>query len=85
MTVNQYVSADGKQSVVFAFRHSQQYNTAAPAIYLRGLDEKATYKIEPLDNKRVEKPLSGAYLMNQGLNVNLKGDFDSTVIICDRL
>src|SRR5260370_23348818 len=36
VTVNQYVAADGKQSVVFALRHSQQYNTAAPTIPLRG-------------------------------------------------
>ena len=85
-TVNQYVAADGRQSVVFAFRHSQQYNTQVPSIYLRGLDEKALYKIEPLDNKLVEKQttLSGAYLMNRGLNVNLRGDFDSTAVILEK-
>ena len=71
---------------MFAFRHSQQYNTQAPTIYLRGLEEKATYRIEALDNKLVEKQqtLSGAYLMNRGLNVNLRGDFDSTAIILER-
>jgi len=86
VTVNQYVAADGRQSVVFAFRHSQQYNTAAPTICLRGLDEKATYKIEGLDNKLIEKQpvLSGAYLMNRGLNVNLRGDFDSTGVILEK-
>ncbi len=86
VTVNQYVSGDGRQSVVFAFRHSQQYNTPAPTIYLKGLDEKATYKVEALENKLVEKQpsLSGAYLMNRGLNVNLRGDFDSTAIILDK-
>jgi alpha-galactosidase len=86
VTVNQYVAGDGKQSVVFAFRHSQQYNTPAPTLYLRGLDEKATYKVEALENKLVEKPqtLSGAFLMNRGLNVNLRGDFDSTAIILEK-
>jgi alpha-galactosidase len=85
-TVNQYVAADGRQSVVFAFRHSQQYNTQAPTIYLRGLDEKAIYKVEPLDNKLMEKQpaLSGAYLMNRGLNVNLRADFDSTAVILEK-
>ena len=29
-------------------------------------------------------PPSGAYLMNRGLNVNLRGDFDSTAIILER-
>ena len=87
VTANQYVSADGKQSVVFAFRHSQEYNTAAPAIHLQGLDEKAIYKLEAIDNKLVERQpqLSGAYLMHAGLNVNLRGDFDGTAVILERV
>jgi alpha-galactosidase len=86
VTVNQYVAADVRQSVVFAFRHSQQYNTPAPTIYLRGLEEKATYKIEAVDNNLSEKQptLSGAYLMHRGLNVNLRGDFDSTAVILEK-
>ena len=32
---------DGKQAVLFAFLHSQQYLRPAPTIYLRGLDENA--------------------------------------------
>ena len=86
VTVNQYVAADGRQAVVFALRHSQQYNTAAPTILLRGLDERALYKVESVNNKLVERApqLSGAYLMRVGLNVNLHGDFDGTAIILDR-
>jgi len=87
VTANQYISADGKQSVVFAFRHSQEYNTAAPTLYLQGLEEKALYKVEATDNKLVERQpqLSGAYLMRAGLNVNLRGDFDSTAVILERV
>jgi alpha-galactosidase len=72
--------------VVFALRHAQQYNTAAPTILLRGLDERATYKVESVNNKLVERQpqFSGAYLMHAGLNVNLRGDFDGTAIILDR-
>jgi len=86
VTVNQYVAADGRQAVVFAFRHSQQYNTAPPAIRLRGLEEKAMYRVESIDNKLVEKQpeLSGAYLMGAGLNVNLRGDFDATAVVLER-
>ncbi len=85
-TANQYVSADGKQSVLFAFRHSQQYNTAPPAIRLRGLDAKALYRVESIDRKLMERQpqLSGAYLMSSGLNVNLTGDYDSTAVILER-
>jgi len=87
LTANQYVSADGKQAVLFAVRHSQQYNAPPPTIYLRGLDERALYRIDPLDNKLTEKQaqLSGAYLMHHGLNVNLRGDFDSTALVLERV
>jgi alpha-galactosidase len=86
VTVNQYVAADGKQSVVFALRHSQQYNTAAPTIRLRGLDERAVYSVTSVNDKLVERrqQFSGAYLMNAGVNVNLRGDFDATAIILER-
>ncbi len=85
-TVNEYVSPDAKQAVIFALRHSQQYNTAAPAIFPRGLDERAMYGVEALDGKLAEKQpqLSGAYLMHAGLNVLLRGDYDATAIILDR-
>src|SRR4029078_11769158 len=65
MTENQDVAADGRQAVVFALRHSQQYNTAADTIRLRGLDERAIYKLESVNNKLVERQplLSAAYLM----------------------
>jgi alpha-galactosidase len=86
VTVNEYVAADGKQAVVFALRHSQQYETAAPTIRLRGLDERALYKVESVNHKLVEHDaqFSGAYLMRAGLNVNLRGDFDGTAIILER-
>ncbi len=51
LTANQYVSADGKQAVLFAFLHSQQYLRPAPTLYLRGLDENARYRVKPLDDK----------------------------------
>jgi alpha-galactosidase len=86
VTVNEYVAADGKQAVVFALRHSQQYDTAAPTLLLRGLDERALYKVESVDHRLVEREtqFSGAYLMRAGLNVNLRGDFDGTAIILER-
>jgi alpha-galactosidase len=36
LTANQYVSQDGKQSVLFTFLHSQQYGRPAPTIRLHG-------------------------------------------------
>jgi alpha-galactosidase len=85
---NQYVSEDGRQSVVFAIQRSQQYGRPAPTVYLRGLDEKATYRLKPLDSRRVvesqQSELSGAYLMDHGLNVQLTGDYSGTAIVLER-
>jgi alpha-galactosidase len=85
LTANQYLSADGKQAVLFAFRHSQQYNNPVPTIRLRGLDEKALYKVEATDGKVPAGQWSGAYLMRVGLNVNLRSDYDAAAIVLDRL
>ncbi len=82
VTANEYVAADGKQAVLFAFRHSQQYNTPPPTLYLRGLDERAVYKVVNLDGKVSEQ--SGAYLMRHGIDLNLSGDYDSTVVVLER-
>ncbi len=87
VTANQYVAADGKQSVLFVFRHAQQYNWPAPTIRLRGLDQRAVYRLESVDGKLLERQpeLSGAYLMGQGLDFNLRGDYDSTAVVLERV
>ena len=68
-------------------RHSQQYNTAVPTIRLRGLDPRAMYRIESIDGKLTEKQpqLSGAYLMEAGLNLRLRGDYDATAVVMERV
>jgi alpha-galactosidase len=87
LTARQYISQDERQSVVFAFLQSQQFRRPAPTVYLRGLDDKASYRISSIDDKLIEKQntLSGAYLMNHGLNFNLSGDFDSTSITLEKV
>jgi alpha-galactosidase len=88
LTANQYVSDDGKQSVLFAFLRSQQYGRPAPTILLRGLDERAVYRLQPLHpNKLVEQldTASGAYLRNHGLDLSLTGDYDGTSILLTRV
>ena len=84
---NEYVAADGAEAALFAFRHSQEYNTLPPVIYLQGLDSRATYRVESIDNKLVnqQQELSGAWLMQNGLQIELKGDFDSTLVLLHRV
>jgi alpha-galactosidase len=87
VTANQYVSKDGKEAVLFAFRHSQQYLTNAPLIQLQGLDAKGVYKLESIDGKLVSEKLemSGAYLAERGLELKLVGDYDSTAVLLRRV
>jgi len=87
LAAQEYVAADGKRSVLFAFLHSQQFSRQTPTLYLRGLEAAALYRLQPIDNKLVEKQhvLSGSYLMNHGLDFNLVGDFDSTSVLLDRV
>jgi len=86
VTANEYVSESGDLAVLFAFRHSQQYFTPAPAIRLRGLDPHALYRLESSDGKLLDKQpeLSGAYLMQNGLNLNLGDDYDGTLVVLRR-
>jgi alpha-galactosidase len=86
VTAVQYVAHDGRQSVLFAYRHAQQFRTDPPAIRLRGLDQKAVYQLESTDNKLPggSRQVSGAYLMSAGVSLNLRGDYDATAVILER-
>jgi alpha-galactosidase len=88
VAASEYVGPDGKQAVLFVFRHSQQFHYRAPTLYLHGLDERALYRLKAIDDdKLIEKQrvLSGSYLMNAGLNFNLEGDFNSTSVLLERV
>ncbi len=83
ITAAQYVSEDGRQSVMFAYLHSQQYRAPVPPIRLAGLDPAAIYKVQVLGVTTTQM-LSGAYLMEQGVTVRLTGDYDSTSVLLER-
>jgi alpha-galactosidase len=86
LTANEYVSNDGRKAALFAFLHSQQYLRPAPTLYLRGLDADAPYRIKTIDDKLVDRraTASGSFLMDHGLNLNLGGDYDSTLIVLEK-
>jgi alpha-galactosidase len=86
-TANEYVAANGADAVLFAFRHSQEYSTPPPIVYLRGLGERSVYRVESIDGKLAggSAEYSGAYLMQNGLQLILKGDFDSTAVLLNRI
>jgi len=83
-SVTESVSRDGKQAVTFAFLHSSTELYSFPRIYLRGLDENSTYSIEAFSGKlppNTPASASGAYWMHHGIDVDLRGDFQSTGFI----
>ena len=86
-TANEYVSQDGKQAVLFAFLHSQQFRRPTPIVYWRGLDERAVYRIKGIDDKLAGKleSASGSFLMNHGIELRLGGDFDATMVMLERV
>jgi len=85
-SADEYVSADGRQAVLFAFRSAQNFGYPPPAVKLSGLDGKAVYSVKTIDNKLIGGlgTVSGAYLMDRGIDLRLGGDFDSTCIVFER-
>jgi alpha-galactosidase len=86
-SVTESVSRDGKQAVAFAFLHSSREMYPYPRIYLRGLDAKATYRISALDGKLAKDTptsASGAYWMNHGVDVELRGDFQAAAFTLEQ-
>ncbi|HEX6496915.1 MAG TPA: alpha-galactosidase [Acidobacteriaceae bacterium] len=83
----EYVSTDGTQAVVFAYLHSQNFGDPYPLVRLHGLDPKAMYRLRPLDPKqlRSQQEASGSYWMGHGLQLELRGDYDSTAVVLERM
>ncbi len=70
----QYVTADKRESVIFAMLHSLENIDMLPVIHPRGLQDDQRYTIDHLGT------FSGKSLMKQGIGVKLFGDFSSTLI-----
>jgi len=87
-SVTESVSRNRSQAVAFAFLHSSRERYPFPRIYLRGLDEAAVYRISTLDGKLAEDtPVSesGTYWMKHGVDVALRGDFQSAAFTLERV
>ena len=76
----QYVNADRTDSVVFAFRHAQQFGGRLPALRLAGLDAQLEYEVAVSGSGEPPVTAHGSTLMNAGVPLNLRGDFDSALI-----
>lgn len=76
----QYVKKDRSQSALFVFRHKQQFREPFYPVILKGLDRDGIYYSKELDIK-----CSGASLMTRGVQLNLRGDYSSELVIFNRI
>lgn len=81
------VAADGSQAVLFAFLHSSQMGHAFPRIYLRGLNPRDSYRLQMIEGtteRSTPATASGAYWMNVGVQIELRGDFQASALTLER-
>ena len=86
-SVTETVSRDGRQAVAFAFLHSSQELYPFPRLFLRGLQPDAVYSVKPFAGRFAEDtPMqaSGAYWMQHGVDVELRGDFQAAAFTLTR-
>lgn len=81
------VAHDRSQAVAFAYLHSSQLGHEVPRIYLRGLDPSARYKLQMLEGNSAHatpQVASGAYWMNAGVQLEMRGDFQAAALMLVR-
>jgi alpha-galactosidase len=86
-SVTETVSRDGRQAVTFAFLHSSQELYPFPRLFLRGLQPDAVYSVKAFAGRLAEDTptqASGAYWMQHGIDVDLRGDFQAAAFTLAR-
>jgi alpha-galactosidase len=82
------VARDRHEAVLFAFLHSSQMVYPYPRVYLRGLDANAQYRVSSISGAMAKDTLaiaSGAYWMEHGIDVDLRGDFQAAAFRFERI
>lgn len=76
----QFISEDGRKSVLFYFQLRPNVNHAAPRVRFQGLDPDATYEVGDGEGR-----YKGSMLMNLGLQFVLEGEYASKVVVLERV
>ena len=87
LSATETVSSDKNQAVVFAFVNATNKGRGFPLLQLRGLDPSAEYKLSWIEGKALPDTLdtaSGAWWMNYGIQLMLKGDYQAAAFRLDR-
>jgi alpha-galactosidase len=81
------IAPDKSQAVFFAFVHSTQEGRSFPQLQLLGLDPAAEYSLASIEGKALPGTpahASGAWWMNHGIDIDLRGDFQGAAFRLDR-
>lgn len=87
-SVTESVARDGHEAIVFAFLHSSDRIYPFPRLYLQGLEPSTQYRIAVLNGRLAgDTPsvASGAWWMQHGVDVDLRGDFQAMAFRLDRV
>lgn len=82
------VAADGGQVVLFAFQRQGEEARPFPTLRLRGIDPKARYRYRTIHGNvapGTPEVASGAYWMQRGVDVPMKGDLEAAGIVFERV
>lgn len=87
-TVWEYLHRDRNRAIIFVFGHGMNFRDVPPRMRLRGLDKDKNYKISGVEHyfeDSVREELSpyiskGDALMNFGILVEPRGDYDCQII-----
>ena len=86
-SVTESVALDRHEAVLFAFLHSSQMFYPYPRVQLKGLDAGAQYRVAAISGALVKgspEVESGAYWMEHGVDVDLRGDFQAAAFRFER-
>ena len=87
----QYVSKDGKESVMFAYSMTYHGRTTYFQTRLKGLDPHKNYRVTEINKKDGSKfygdgqVFPGDYLLNEGISLNINNIYDSAVLHIEEL
>ena len=81
------VAPDKHQAVMFAYANATIEGRNFPLLQWKALDPKATYKLTTIEGKTLPgtpETASGAWWMNHGLEIELRGDYVAAAFRLDR-
>ncbi|MDR6935084.1 alpha-galactosidase [Luteibacter sp. 3190] len=81
------VAQDRHQAVLFAFQRQGEEARPFPTLALRGLDPKARYRYRLIHGKvapGTPEVASGAYWMQRGIDIAMRGDLQAAGLVFDR-